>query len=55
MVAGGVVLGGIELVDPRDGAPFDERAKAAVCYAADRFAEYVKERGIDVSRLVRVE
>jgi len=55
IVAGGVVLGAIELVDPRDGAPFDERAKDAVCYVADRFAEFVKERGIDVSRVVRVE
>ncbi len=55
IVAGGVVLGAIELVDPRDGAPFDERAKDAVCYVADRFAEFVKERGIDVSKVVRLD
>ena len=44
----GRCLGVIELVDPTDGSPFDVRSQNAIAYAADRYGEFLGERGVHV-------
>jgi hypothetical protein len=44
----GRCLGIIELVDPTDGSRFDVRAENAIAYAADRYGEFLGERGVHV-------
>ncbi len=44
----GRCLGVIELVDPADGSSFDVRSENAVAYAADRYGEFLGERGVHV-------
>jgi hypothetical protein len=47
----GRYLGAIELVDLRDGTTFDRRAQDALVYIADRYAEYLGERGVVIARV----
>ena len=49
---GGRFLGAIELVDPLPGHPFDERAMNALTYVADRYAQFLAERGVAIGNLV---
>jgi hypothetical protein len=44
----GRCLGVIELVDPTDGSQFDDRRENAIAYAADRYGEFLGERGVHV-------
>jgi hypothetical protein len=44
----GRCLGVIELVDPTDGSSFDVRSENAIAYAADRYGEFLGERGVHV-------
>src|SRR5207249_836860 len=52
--AGGRTLGSIELVDPRVGSPFGEAAVDSLKYIAGRYSKFIKEHGIDVSKIVNV-
>ncbi len=52
VMRGGRLLGTIELVDPIDGSPFDDRASDALRYVAAQWAELIAERGIRLPRLV---
>ena len=52
VMRGGRLLGTIELVDPIDGSPFDDRARDALRYVAAQWAELIAERGIRLPRLV---
>jgi GAF domain-containing protein len=45
---GGRFIGAIEIVNPIDGAPFDEAEGNALSYIAEQFAEFVAQRGIVV-------
>jgi hypothetical protein len=47
----GRMLGAIELVDPTSGGGFDEKAKNALAYVAERYAEFLSERGITLPKL----
>ena len=52
VLEGGRFLGAIELVDPAPGTAFDERAMNALTYVADRYAEFLAERGVAIGNLV---
>ena len=52
IVHGGRTLGFLELIDPIDGAPFGAAAESALSYIAERYAEFVAERGIVLKNVV---
>lgn len=43
VMRGGQLLGLLEMVDPIDGNPHDEKAQAALAYVADRLARFLAE------------
>ena len=47
VISWGRCLAAFELLDPLD-APFDARATSAIAHVAERFADYLAERGIAV-------
>ncbi len=49
---GGRFLGAIELIDPEHEDGFDIRAENAASYVADRYAEFLVERGVAIGNVV---
>jgi hypothetical protein len=52
VVHGGRVLAAIELVDPIDGAPFGDVAVSALRYVAEKYGEFLAERGVVLGSVV---
>ena len=46
----GRFLGALELADHTDGQPFGDDEVHALAYVADQFAEFVNDRGVQISR-----